>query len=39
MHQLFVANEKKPPEIARILRTNRRKLLKFLEDFTPDKGK
>jgi hypothetical protein len=39
MHQLFVANEKKPPEIASILRTNRRKLLKFLGGFTPDKGR
>ncbi|GJN08933.1 hypothetical protein PR202_ga26894 [Eleusine coracana subsp. coracana] len=35
--KLFVANKKKPPEIAGILRANRKKLLRFLGDFTLDK--
>lgn len=36
--QLFVANQNKPPEIAGILVTNKSKILRFLADFTLDKG-
>ncbi|GJN30426.1 hypothetical protein PR202_gb18734 [Eleusine coracana subsp. coracana] len=35
--KLFVANKKRPPEINGILRANRKKLLRFLGDFTLDK--
>lgn len=35
--QVFVANPNKPPEIARILRRNKDRLLVFLKDFHNDK--
>ncbi|KAL9347560.1 hypothetical protein Peur_058926 [Populus x canadensis] len=35
--KLFVANQKKPPEIISVLVTNRSKLLRFLGDFSIDK--
>lgn len=35
--KLFVANQSKPPEIVRVLVTNRSKLLRFLGDFNIDK--
>lgn len=37
--QLFTANKSKPPEIVGILVTNKNKILRFLADFTLDKGK
>lgn len=37
MHQVFVANPKKPPQIENILRRNREKLLHFLKTFHNDK--
>ncbi|KAL9397502.1 hypothetical protein Peur_011755 [Populus x canadensis] len=36
--KLFVANQNKPPEIISVLVTNRSKLLRFLGDFSIDKG-
>lgn len=35
--QVFVANPNKPPEIARILKRNKERLLVFLKDFHNDK--
>lgn len=35
--QVFVANPNKPPEIARILKRNKDRLLVFLKDFHNDK--
>ncbi|XP_061960685.1 putative MO25-like protein At5g47540 [Populus nigra] len=37
LFKLFVANQKKPPEIISVLVTNRSKLLRFLGDFSIDK--
>lgn len=37
--QLFTCNPKKPPEIVGILVTNKSKILRFLADFTIEKGK
>lgn len=34
---MFVANPNKPPEIARILKRNKDRLLVFLKDFHNDK--
>lgn len=36
--QLFVANQNKPPEIISILTTNKKKLLRLLQDIKLDKG-
>lgn len=36
--QLFVANTSKPQEVINILVANRTKLLRFLGDFTTEKG-
>lgn len=36
--QLFTANQNKPAEITGILLTNKNKILRFLADFTLDKG-
>ncbi|KAG8660024.1 hypothetical protein MANES_02G106400v8 [Manihot esculenta] len=36
--KLFIANQSKPPEIVSVLFTNKSKLLRFLSDFTIDKG-
>ncbi|KAL5794253.1 hypothetical protein ACOSP7_002847 [Xanthoceras sorbifolium] len=36
--KLFVANQHKPPEITRVLVTNRNKLLRFFADFTLEKA-
>ncbi|KAL9384690.1 hypothetical protein Peur_021700 [Populus x canadensis] len=39
LFKLFVANQKKPPEIISVLVTNRSKLLRFLGDFSIDKDR
>lgn len=36
--KLFTANQNKPAEITGILLTNKNKILRFLADFTLDKG-
>lgn len=37
LHQVFVANPKKPPQIETILRRNKDKLLQYLRNFHNDK--
>jgi hypothetical protein len=37
--QLFTANQNKPREIDSILLTNKSKILRFVQDFTIEKGK